>query len=90
MKLVPLDKNVAVIKLKNKLETESGIALTRSTGEVDRAKVIAIGPNVTTVANGDILLLDWNKASVNVFDGFPIYMISEDNIVAVYEEETPT
>ena len=89
MKLVPLNKNVAVIKLKNKLETDSGIVLTKATGEIDKAKVIAIGPEVTDVANNDILLIDWNKSTMHTFDGFPVYMINQDNIVAVFDEQEP-
>ena len=85
MKLIPLKSKIAVIKLKNKLETESGIALIRSTGEVDKAKVISIGPDVTTVSENDILLIDWNKASMTKIGDNPIYLINEDDVVAVYE-----
>jgi len=85
MKLVPIKNRIAVIKLKNKLETESGIVLTKSTGEVDRAKVISIGPDVMTVSENDVLLIDWNKASMTKIDDNPIYLISEDDVVAVYE-----
>jgi co-chaperonin GroES (HSP10) len=88
MKLIPLNNKVAVVRLKNKLETDSGIVLTRSTGEVDKAKVIAVGPEVTSVKLNDVLLIDWNKASVNTLDGVPIYMIPEEHIVAVYEEKS--
>jgi co-chaperonin GroES (HSP10) len=85
MKLIPLKTKVAVVRIKNKLETESGIVLTRSTGEVDRAKVIAIGPDVTDVKYNDVLLIDWNKASMTKIDDIPVYIISQDDIVAVYE-----
>ena len=89
MKLVPLKDKVAVVRIKNKLETESGIALTRNTEDVDRARVIAIGPDVTDVSNNDILLIDWNKASMNKFGDIPVYMISQEHIVAVFDN-SPT
>jgi len=86
MKLVPLKNKVAVVRIKNKLETDSGIVLTKNTQDVDRAKVIAIGPDVTDVALNDVLLIDWNKASMNKFGDIPVYMISQDDIVAVFSE----
>lgn len=90
MKLVPLHNRVAIVRIKNKLETDSGIVLTKATGEVDRAKAIAIGPEVTSINVNDVLLVDWNKASMNKFDGIPVYMISEDDIVAVFEDSKST
>jgi co-chaperonin GroES (HSP10) len=44
-KLIPIKDRVAVVRVKTELQTESGIVLdgVRS-GQVDKAKVIAIGP----------------------------------------------
>ena len=46
------------------------------------AKVIAIGPEVTEVNEGDVVLCDWNKA-VKTDDFF---VIKEDDIVFVHED----
>lgn len=85
MKLLPLKDKIAVVRIKNKLETDSGIALTKNTSEVDRARVIAIGPLVDSVKMDDVLLIDWNKSSVTKIDDIPVYMIAEEHVVAVYE-----
>ena len=85
MKLVPLKDKIAVVRIKNKLETESGIVLTKNTSEVDRARVIAVGPLVDTINVDEVLLIDWNKASVTKIDDIPVYMIAEEHVVAVYE-----
>lgn len=85
MRLKPLHNKVAVVRIKNPVETQSGIILTKSTGEVDKARVIAIGPEVRDVAENNIVLIDWNKASMNKFGDIPVYMISEENIVGIFE-----
>ena len=85
MKLVPLHDKIAVVRIKNKAETESGILLTKSVDAVDRAKVVSIGPDVKDVKVNDTLLIDWNKTSMSKFDGIPIYMVSEKDVIGVFE-----
>lgn len=85
MKLKPIGSNVAIVRIKDNNTTESGIVLSKSIDGIDRAKVIAIGPDVTDVKENDTLLVNWNKASMNKFDGIPIYIIPQDEIVAVFE-----
>lgn len=85
MKLVPLYDKIAVVRIKNKAETESGILLTKSVDAVDRAKVVSIGPDVKDVKVNDTLLIDWNKTSMSKFDDIPIYMVSEKDVIGVFE-----
>jgi len=87
MKLLPLKKNIAVVRLKNKLETDSGIIIesTRSQG-VDKAKVIAIGPEVDLVKIGDTLLIDWNKVKQTIIENNPVFILSQDDISGVFED----
>lgn len=85
MKLKPIGNNVAIVRIKNSTTTESGIVLTKSTDEVDRARVIAVGPDVEDIKENDVLLVDWNKTSMNKFDGIPIYVIKEEHVVGVFD-----
>jgi co-chaperonin GroES (HSP10) len=79
--MTPLHNKVIVERIPGETVTSSGIVLQRS-NEVDRAKVIAIGPQVDEVSVGDIVLLDWNKA-VKAGDN---YILTVDNIVLIYGE----
>lgn len=77
----PLHNKVLVERVENEKQTQSGIVLTRMDGP-EYAKVLAIGPDVKEVTIGDVVLLDWNKAS-KAGDN---YIIVEDFIVLIYEE----
>jgi co-chaperonin GroES (HSP10) len=85
----PLKKNVLVVRLKKKSTTESGIILQNDhDGNVDRAQVIAIGNEVTMVKTDDIVFCDWNKANPVTLNEIPHYVVSEDNIVWVFEDDS--
>ena len=58
----PLGNNVLVERIPAAKETSSGIIL-KTTEEPDRAKIIAIGDNVTDVSVGEIAIVNWNRAS---------------------------
>ena len=77
----PLHNKVIVERIPGETVTEFGIVLHRS-NEVDRAKIVATGPDVKEVSVGEVVLLDWNK-TVKAGEYF---VITEDNIVFVYEE----
>ena len=85
-KLTPIKDKVAVVRLKSELKTESGIVLegTRS-NEVDKAKVIAIGPLVDLVEIGQTVLIDWSKVNVTTIEGAPVYLLLQADIHAVVE-----
>jgi co-chaperonin GroES (HSP10) len=77
----PLHNKVLVKRIPGEKTTASGIVLQRS-DEVDKAEVLAIGPEVDEVSVGDIVLLDWNKA-IKAGDK---YLLTVDNIVLIYGE----
>lgn len=83
----PLFKKVLVAEIKSTTKSDVGIILegANSVREQNRAKVIAIGPDVTDVKEGDVILLDWTKASIVKVDGAQRAIIDQDHIVAVYE-----
>ena len=86
-KLVPIKDKVAVVRIKNKLESDSGIIIEsdRSAG-VDKAKVIAVGPLVDLVEVGDVLLIDWTKVQHATIENNPVYLVSQNDINAILEE----
>jgi co-chaperonin GroES (HSP10) len=83
--ITPIRDKVAVTRVESKKVTDTGIIVTRNINDVDRAKVIAIGPDATCVSVGNELLIDWNKAVKSSYDGQEIYLIKEEFIVAVFE-----
>jgi co-chaperonin GroES (HSP10) len=87
MNVKPLHKKVLVAENKSELTTESGIILegANSVRESKRATVLAVGPEVTTVKVGDVILLEWNKASVVKVGDAQRAIVDEDNIVAVFD-----
>lgn len=86
-KLIPIKDKVAVVRIKSELKTESGIVLEGvRTGEVDKAKVFAIGPEVDMVEVGNVVLIDWTKVQHATIENNPVYILSQENIHAVLEE----
>ena len=81
MNLTPLRNNVIVEKLEKELTTSSGIIL-KSNDEADKARVIAIGSEVTDVEVNNILLINWNKAT-KLMDN--LYQINVDEIIGIFD-----
>jgi co-chaperonin GroES (HSP10) len=88
MAVRPLGKKVLVAENKQDNQTASGIIIesNQGLGESKRGTVLAIGPDCTSVAVGDVVLLMWNKAQVVTVDGAQRVMILEEDIVAVLEQ----
>lgn len=87
MNIVPLNDRVLVAENKRENKTESGIILegTRGVGETSKATVLAIGPDVKEVKVGDVVLIDWVKASPVKVGDVQRAMIKEEFIIAVFE-----
>lgn len=88
MKVIPLKKKVLVAENKDEVRSESGLYLEDATSirESRTGTVLAVGPDVTTVAVGDKILLEWNKAAVIKVDGAQRVIIEEEHIVAVFDQ----
>jgi len=88
MKLKAIRNKVIVKLLKNKEFTKVGIFLT-ATGKdaVSKGLVLAVGPDTQDVLVGQTILPDWNTADETKFEGETYYIISEDDIVGVYDDE---
>jgi co-chaperonin GroES (HSP10) len=88
MNVQPLKDNVLVAENKRENKTETGIILegTRGTAETARATVLAIGPDVTDVKVGDLLLIDWTKASAVKVGDVQRAIIKQEHILAVFDK----
>lgn len=87
MELTPLKDRVLVAENKKEETTTSGIIIegARGVGDTAKATVLAIGPDVKEVAVGDVVLLDWAKASPVKVGDVQRAMIKEEFIIAVFE-----
>ena len=81
MNIIPLKNKVVIERVEQTKTTSSGIILQR-TEEPDRAKILAIGPEVEDVSVGDVVLLDWN-AAMKIEDK---YVAPVTSIVLIYGE----
>jgi len=81
MILKPTASNVYLTRIAAEKQTTSGIILKRSE-EPDKAKVEAIGKDVTDISVGDVVLVNWNKATKVEGES---YIIPESEIIMVFE-----
>lgn len=77
----PLSNKVVVERIAAEKTSAGGIILNRTDGP-DKAKIIAIGPDVKEVSVGEIVLINWNAAAKAEGE---IYVVPVDEIVFVYE-----
>jgi hypothetical protein len=79
-----LGKNVIILKQKPEY---TGLLQGVSSEETTYAKVMGVGSEVSEIALGDFVLLDWNKSKKIKND---LYAILEEDIVCVMDEEELT
>jgi chaperonin GroES len=87
MNIVPLNDRILIAENKKENKTESGIILegTRGLGEVAKATVLAIGPDVKEIKVGDVVIPEWAKASPVKVGDVQRAMIKEEHIIAIVE-----
>jgi len=88
MKLKAIKNKLIIKLLKNKEFTKIGIFLT-ATGKdaISKGLVLAAGPDTQDVLVGQTILPDWNKAEETKFEKETYYIISEEDVVGVYDDE---
>jgi co-chaperonin GroES (HSP10) len=74
MNIKPLRDNIIIIREEKSLTTSSGIIL-KTNDEADRARVVAIGPDVVDVQVDDLVIVNWNKAQIIDRDSFRINVL---------------
>ena len=86
--LKPLNDKIVVKEIAVEQTHSSGIILQGNiTGEIKRARVTAIGKDVSEVKVDDVLLIDWQFAAKSTIDGETIFVIKEENVIAVVEPD---
>lgn len=87
MNVKPMNKFILVAENRKENKTESGILLegSRGLGDTAQATVLEVGPEVTDVKVGDVVLLDWAKASPVKIGDVQRAMIKEEFVIAVVE-----
>lgn len=87
MAIRPMNDRILVAENKREKKTESGIILegARGVGDTATATVLAVGPKADVVKVGDVVLLDWSKASTVNVDGAQRAMISEEFVIAILD-----
>ena len=78
----PTGRNVLIERVAAQKATSSGIIL-KSAEEPDKAKILAIGPEIDEVAVGEVGVVNWNAAT-KVQD--ELYIINIDHIVLILED----
>lgn len=89
MNVQPLKNKVLVAENKTSDKTsDSGIILdgANSVRDSRAGTVLAVGPEVTEVAVGDVIYLDWTKGSVVKVGDAQRVIVSVKDIVAVLEK----
>jgi co-chaperonin GroES (HSP10) len=82
MNIKPLRDNIIIVKEEKSLTTSSGIIL-KTNDEADRARVVAIGPDVVDVQVNDLVIVNWNKAQIIDRDNFRINVLE---VIGVLED----
>ncbi len=87
MNVQPLRSKVIVAENYIESRSDSGLILDGidSLRQTPHATVLAIGPEVTDVAVGDVVMLEWNKATIITVDGAQRAVIDQSNIMMVIE-----
>ena len=83
-------KTKILIQLEN-MEKEqtlnSGIVLTtKDPHEAQRAKVLAVGPDVEYVKVGDSIIPNWNAAEPTKFEKEDYFLVKEEEVVMIVEK----
>ena len=78
----PTGKNVLIERIAAQKETSSGIIL-KSAEEPDKAKILAIGPEIDEVAVDEVAVVNWNAAT-KIQD--ELYIINIDHVILVIED----
>jgi co-chaperonin GroES (HSP10) len=85
--LKPIKNNVIVELIDKEKVTSSGIVLPSADPvEANKGKVVSLGPDVEIVKEGDMVLPNWNAARQIKYNEFEYYVVSEDDIVLIFEE----
>jgi len=82
----PIRNKIVVEEVDVETQHASGIILTsKVTGEIKRAKVLAVGDEVQEVKVDDVIIIDWQLASKTQYDSKIVFIVKEDNVIAIFD-----
>jgi len=82
-----LGKKIIVELIEKEAVSAGGIVLTRTdSDEVTRGVVLAVGPEVVDISFGDVILANWNKGQKMKVEDLDAYVVSEEDVVLVFED----
>ena len=82
----PIRNKIVVEEVDVETQHASGIILTsKVTGEINRAKVLAVGDEVQEVKVDDVIIIDWQLASKTQYDSKIVFIVKEDNVIAIFD-----
>ena len=86
--LKPIKSSLIVEVIKKDLVSKGGIVLSQSDREeVYRGRILAIGPDVTIVEVGQVILPNWQKAQKVKHEMVEYWIVKEEDLVLVFEGE---
>jgi co-chaperonin GroES (HSP10) len=84
--LKPINNTLIIEMLEKEKFSAGGIILTKSDPkEINKARVLAVGPNCKDVLEGDIVLPNWNAARKNELNDETFFVIPETEIIAIFD-----
>jgi len=84
----PIKANIILEPVKKDTVSKGGIVLASADREeASRGKILAIGPDVTIVQVGQVVLPNWQKAKKVKFEMTEFWIVEEDDLVLVFEGE---
>jgi len=86
--LRPIKKNIIVKLIEKETVSKGGIVLAGPDAqEASRGEVLAIGKEVEFVKVGETILPNWQKAQPTKFENEDFFIVNEDDVVLIFEEE---
>jgi co-chaperonin GroES (HSP10) len=86
--LRPIKKNMVVKLIEKETVSKGGIVLAGPDAqEVSRGKVLAIGSEVEFIKEGEVILPNWQKAKPTKFEREDFFIVHEDDVVLIFDEE---
>lgn len=85
--LRPIKKNLLVKIIEKEKVTTGGIILrSADPAEVSKGEVLSIGPDVTLIEVGQLILPNWNAAVKVKYNDEEYFIVCEDDVVLIFED----
>jgi co-chaperonin GroES (HSP10) len=84
----PLHNKIVIEEVVHENKSASGIVLAGNVNaDIKRSRVLAVGDKVEDVKVDDLLIVDWQFASKSSYNNKTIFIIKEDDVIAVIEPD---